>query len=126
MRHPSFPAGRRQAHSICRTRRLTELGEDDTAVAGEHDLSSSALTSDLDCAAGVTTEDDVSALASQLADLTRVVEDLGRQITALGERATNQQEATEAQQERIELVARELADVSSRLQLAADALRAVL
>jgi predicted nucleic acid-binding Zn-ribbon protein len=75
---------------------------------------------------GVTTEDDVSALAGQLADLTRVVDDLAGQVTALRERATNQQEAADAQQERIEVAARELADVSSRLQLAADALRSAL
>ena len=81
---------------------------------------------DLDFAAGVTTDDDVATLAGQLADLTRVVEDLARQITAIRDRAVSQQEATDAQQERIELAARELADVSSRLQAAADALRTAI
>jgi len=76
--------------------------------------------------AGVTSEDDVATLAGQLADLTRVVEDLARQITAIRDRAVNQQEATDAQQDRIELAARELADVSSRLQAAADALRTAI
>jgi hypothetical protein len=38
-------------------------------------------------------------------------------------RADSQQERTEVQQERIDLAARELAEVSSRLQAAADALR---
>ena len=76
--------------------------------------------------AGVTSEDDVATLAGQLADLTRVVEDLARQITATRDRAVNQQEATDAQQDRIELAARELADVSSRLQAAADALRTAI
>jgi predicted nucleic acid-binding Zn-ribbon protein len=75
---------------------------------------------------GVTSEDDIAALASQLADLTRVVEDLAGQITTLREHAASQQDATNLQQERIELAARELAGVSSRLHLAGDALRTVI
>jgi molecular chaperone GrpE (heat shock protein) len=39
------------------------------------------------------------------------------------ERTDNQQERTEIQQERIDLAARELAEVSDRLQAAANALR---
>jgi molecular chaperone GrpE (heat shock protein) len=53
-----------------------------------------------------------------------------RQLTALRERADNQQlransqqERSEVQQERIDLAARELAEVSDRLQAAANALR---
>ena len=39
------------------------------------------------------------------------------------ERANKQQERSEVQQERIDLAARELAEVTERLQAAADALR---
>ena len=39
------------------------------------------------------------------------------------ERANNQQDRTDTQQERIDLAARELAEVSDRLQAAANALR---
>jgi hypothetical protein len=39
------------------------------------------------------------------------------------ERANSQQERAETQQERIDLAAKELADVSDRLQAAANALR---
>ncbi|HST17046.1 MAG TPA: hypothetical protein VLK36_05215 [Gaiellaceae bacterium] len=55
---------------------------------------------------------------------------MASELTALGQRADReqvradrQQERTEIQQERIELAARELADVSDRLQAAANALR---
>jgi hypothetical protein len=55
---------------------------------------------------------------------------MGSQLKALRERADsqqqradNQQERTEVQQERIDLAARELAEVSDRLQAAANALR---
>jgi hypothetical protein len=55
---------------------------------------------------------------------------MGSQLEALRERADsqqqradNQQERTEVQQERIDLAARELAEVSDRLQAAANALR---
>jgi hypothetical protein len=74
----------------------------------------------------MTSEEDVSTVAGQLADLTRTVEEMARQIKALRERANSQEEAAGFQQERIELAARELADVSSRLQAAADALREAL
>ena len=87
--------------------------------AGSPDLGSRIV-------AGVTSDDDVATLAGQLADLTRVVEDMARQITAIRDRAVDEQEATDAQQDRIELAARELADVSSRLQAAADALRTAI
>lgn len=74
--------------------------------------------------------EDTAIIAAQLADLTRTVEEMGSQLKALRERADsqqqradNQQERTEVQQERIDLAARELAEVSDRLQAAANALR---
>jgi hypothetical protein len=61
-------------------------------------------------------------VAGQLADLTRAVEDMAAQLNALRTRADSQQERAD-QQERIDLAARELAEVSERLQAAANALR---
>jgi peptidoglycan hydrolase CwlO-like protein len=61
-------------------------------------------------------EDDAMMIAGQLADLTRTVEQLTNQLDTVRERA-------DTQQERIDLAARELAEVSSRLQAAANALR---
>jgi DNA repair ATPase RecN len=55
-------------------------------------------------------------IAGQLADLTRAVEEMANQLSAVRERA-------DTQQERIDLAARELAEVSARLQAAATALR---
>ena len=55
-------------------------------------------------------------IAGQLADLTRAVERMADQLQIVRERA-------DTQQERIDLAARELAEVSSRLQAAANALR---
>ena len=55
-------------------------------------------------------------IAGQLADLTRTVEQLTNQLEAVRERA-------DTQQERIDLAAKELAEVSTRLQAAANALR---
>jgi DNA repair ATPase RecN len=60
--------------------------------------------------------EDTMVIAGQLADLTRTVEQLTNQLETVRERA-------DTQQERIDLAARELAEVSSRLQAAADALR---
>jgi DNA repair ATPase RecN len=60
--------------------------------------------------------DDTAAIAAQLAELTRAVENMARQLGAVRERA-------DTQQERIDLAARELAEVSDRLQAAANALR---
>jgi DNA repair ATPase RecN len=60
--------------------------------------------------------EDTAAIAAQLADLTRAVETMARQLGAVRERA-------DTQQERIDLAARELAEVSTRLQAAANALR---
>jgi len=79
----------------------------------------------------VTTREDIALVAGQLANLTRTVAEMETRIRTLYERAENQQERadqqrerTEIQQERIDLAARELAEVSARLQAAADALRA--
>lgn len=60
--------------------------------------------------------EDTAAIAAQLAELTRAVENMARQLGAVRERA-------DTQQERIDLAARELAEVSARLQAAANALR---
>ena len=76
-------------------------------------------------------EEDTAIIAGQLADLTRTVEQMANQLKLLRERADSereradkQQERSEIQQERIDLAARELAEVSARLQAAANALRA--
>jgi hypothetical protein len=75
-------------------------------------------------------EEDTAIIAGQLAELTRTVEGMAGQLKALRERADSerqradeQQERSEVQQERIDLAARELAEVSDRLQAAANALR---
>jgi molecular chaperone GrpE (heat shock protein) len=75
-------------------------------------------------------EEDTAIIAGQLADLTRTVEQMANQLKLLRERADSereradkQQERSEIQQERIDLAARELAEVSDRLQAAANALR---
>jgi peptidoglycan hydrolase CwlO-like protein len=61
-------------------------------------------------------QEDIAAVAGQLADLTRAVEQMANQLGAVRERA-------DTQQERIDLAAKELAEVSTRLQAAANALR---
>jgi chromosome segregation ATPase len=71
----------------------------------------------------VSAEDDIASVAGQLADLTQTVEEMGRQLTSLRQQADSQQARGEIQQERIDLAARELAQVSERLQAAANALR---
>jgi hypothetical protein len=48
---------------------------------------------------------------------------MAEQLKALRTRADNQQERADTQQERIDLAARELTEVSDRLQAAANALR---
>ena len=79
---------------------------------------------------GITTAEDIASVAGQLAELTHTVEEMAAQLKALKERADTQQERAnsqqaraEMQQERIDLAARELAEVSDRLQAAANALR---
>jgi flagellar capping protein FliD len=67
----------------------------------------------------MTQKEDTALIAGQLADLTDAVKAMADQLTSIRERA-------DTQQERIDLAARELTEVSSRLQAAADALRASL
>jgi peptidoglycan hydrolase CwlO-like protein len=71
----------------------------------------------------MTAQEDTAIVAGQLADLTRAVDQMAGQLQALRARADNQQERADTQQERIDLAARELAEVSERLQAAANALR---
>ncbi|TMK69441.1 MAG: hypothetical protein E6G50_12500 [Actinobacteria bacterium] len=71
----------------------------------------------------MTASEDIATVAGQLADLTRTVETMGSQLKEMRERAASQQERSDIQQERIDLAARELAEVSDRLQAAANALR---
>jgi hypothetical protein len=68
-------------------------------------------------------QEERALIAGQLADLTRTVEQMAAQLTEMRERAESQQERADIQQERIDLAARELAEVSTRLQAAANALR---
>ena len=67
----------------------------------------------------MTQREDTALIAGQLADLTEAVKSMADQLTSIRERA-------DTQQERIDLAARELTEVSSRLQAAANALRASL
>jgi methyl-accepting chemotaxis protein len=62
-------------------------------------------------------------IAGQLADLTRAVEQMASQLQAVSDRADSQQQRADTQHERIDLAARELAEVSARVQAAANALR---
>jgi methyl-accepting chemotaxis protein len=62
-------------------------------------------------------------IAGQLADLTRAVEQMASQLQAVRDRADSQQQRADTQQERIDLAARELAEVSTRVHAAANALR---
>ena len=64
----------------------------------------------------MTEQADAAIIASQLAELTRAVAQLADQLGVVRERA-------DTQQDRIDLAARELAEVSARLQAAATALR---
>jgi DNA anti-recombination protein RmuC len=64
----------------------------------------------------MTQRQDTALIAGQLADLTNAVKEMADQLTSIRERA-------DTQQERIDLAARELTEVSNRLQAAADALR---
>jgi DNA repair ATPase RecN len=67
----------------------------------------------------MTQREDTALIAGQLADLTNAVKEMADQLNSIRERA-------DTQQERIDLAARELTEVSSRLQAAADAQRASL
>ena len=66
---------------------------------------------------------DTALIAGQLADLTRRGEEMAAQLKTVRDRADTQQERADTQQERIDLAARELVEVSARLQAAATALR---
>ena len=72
----------------------------------------------------MTDREDLASIAAQMAKLTETVEEMGNQLTEFRESAASQRERSDTQQERIDLAARDLAEVSSRLQAAADALRA--
>jgi molecular chaperone GrpE (heat shock protein) len=71
----------------------------------------------------MTAQEDIASVAAQLAGLTRTVEEMAGQLKEVRERAESERERTDTQQERIDLAARELTDVSDRLQAAANALR---
>ena len=73
--------------------------------------------------AEMTARDDIATVARQLAALTQTVEEMAGQLKEVRERAETERERTDVQQERIDLAARELSDVSDRLQAAANALR---
>jgi hypothetical protein len=68
-------------------------------------------------------QEDIESVAAQLAALTLTVEEMARQLATLRGRADTQQGQADIQKERIDLAARELAEVSARLQAAANALR---
>lgn len=79
----------------------------------------------------MTTEENIALIAGQLANLTRTVSEMEARVRTLYQRAENQEERadhqrdrTAVQQERIDLAARELAEVTARLQAAEGALRA--
>ena len=85
----------------------------------------------------VTTQEDIAQVAAQLAELTQTVEAMAKDLKAMTERADTQEARADnwqtiaggqdvlalKQQERIDLAARELADVSHRLQAAATLLQ---
>jgi adenylosuccinate lyase len=71
----------------------------------------------------VTAREDIAVVAGQLATLTQSVEEMAGQLKELRERSEGERERMDIQQERIDLAARELTDVSERLQAAANALR---
>ena len=71
----------------------------------------------------MTNQEDIATVAGQLADLTRTVAEMSMQLKEMQETNITEKERTDAQQERIDLAARELSDVSARLQAAASALR---
>ena len=86
-------------------------------------LSAAAQRPRMPTGRSLTQETDTTLIAGQLADLTRTVEEMARQLKAVRERADTQQEQADTQRERIDLAARELTEVSARLQAAASALR---
>jgi flagellar capping protein FliD len=71
----------------------------------------------------MTSESDTELIAGQLAALTDQVTELSKQLETLLERSEDAEARADTQQERIDLAARELGEVSARLQAAANALR---
>ena len=71
----------------------------------------------------MTEQTDIGLIAGQLADLTHTDEEMAKQLKGLLEEAAGQRTRADVQQERIDLAARELTEVSDRLQAAANALR---
>jgi uncharacterized coiled-coil DUF342 family protein len=69
-------------------------------------------------------DEDRALIAGQLAELTRKVDEMAQQLKGLREGASDALDRADTQQERIDLAARELTEVSDRLQAAANALRA--
>ena len=72
---------------------------------------------------GMTDQEDTALIAAQLADLTGTVDAMAKELKALRDSSSRQQERADTQQERIDIAAQELAEVSDRLQAAANALR---
>jgi hypothetical protein len=75
------------------------------------------------CTSEMTRDDDTALIAGQLADLTHKVEEIEKQLATVLSRTEGLLELADTQQERIDIAARELAEVSERLQAAANALR---
>ena len=71
----------------------------------------------------MTEEENIAIIAAQLAELTHTVEEMEKRLQGVLERAASQQMRADVQQERIDMAARELTEVSDRLQAAANALR---
>ncbi len=71
----------------------------------------------------MTNDSDMALIATQVADLTHVVEDITKQLQRVLAEAAGQRRRADVQQERIDLAARELTEVSDRLHAAATALR---
>ena len=71
----------------------------------------------------MTEEQDTALIAAQLADLTQTVGVMAKELQALRERTHQQVQRADIQQDRIDIAARELGEVSDRLQAAANALR---
>ena len=71
----------------------------------------------------MTAKEDIAGIAAQLASLTKTVDRMADQLTTLRQGAVSQQQRSDTQDDRINIAARELAEVSERLQAAANELR---
>ncbi len=71
----------------------------------------------------MTSDEDTAMIAGQLAELTKTVEQMGNQLRSLRESSEGHRLRAETEHERMDLAAKELAEVSARLQAAAAALR---